>query len=133
MNERITVTLALSVTVDPDAWYYRHRADPGIDIPDRMLSHLRTLPGIPELGGKVELTRFVRRGSRHCRQSPQHRAVIDDSWRVSARAATLTGGQVAHLVRRQVSCGTTYAIRCLRQALPAPGVRIPNEPSGKFL
>jgi hypothetical protein len=129
VNERITVTMAVSITVDPQAWYSEHRADPGVDIPHRMLTHLRMLPSIRDLDGKVELTRLVRRG-RGCRQSPQHRAVAHGACSRSGVQALMS----ADLKRAHP--GLSSALRLLhylRRSVLAPSGRIPNKPSGNFL
>jgi hypothetical protein len=126
VNERITVTLALSVTVDAQAWYAEYRADPGIDIPDRMLTHLRMLPGLRQAGGKAELRRLTRRGSRHCRQTAQHRGV--DTIAYSDHAWTrMAGASVQRLkrARQELSIAT--------QALRFRNGGIPGGPSGNFL
>jgi hypothetical protein len=133
VNERITITVALSVTVDPGSWYSRFHADPGIDIPDRMLSHLRMLPGIREAGGTVELHRLLRQGSRNCRQSAQHRCVGASSLNPLARRSLAlprrdSVDRLLHLCRhlankmRRMYCATLTHDR-----------RIPNEPSADFL
>lgn len=133
MNERISVTVALSVTVDPKSWYSRFHADPGIDVPDRMLSHLRTLPGIRETGGKVELRRLIRRGSRCCRQSAQHRGVGENTMHKWA-LKTLTLPQMARLSAGHLRPWCRH-ISATMQTLPPmfPDRRIPNEPSADFL
>jgi hypothetical protein len=133
VNERISVTVALSVTVDPQSWYSRFHADPGIDVPDRMLSHLRTLPGIRDTGGKVELRRLIRRGSRRCRQSAQHRGVEESA----VHKWALKSLTLPHMAR--LSAGHSRAlcrhISAIMQTMPAlfPDRRIPNEPSADFL
>lgn len=133
MNDRISVTVALSVTVDPKSWYARFHADPGIDIPDRMLSHLRLLPGVQEAGGKVELHRLIRRGSRHCRQSAQHRCVGGTSLRAVAlpRPNLIDVGYLLRLCRR-LSAATITMQRMCRVALTLDQ-KIPSEPSANFL
>jgi hypothetical protein len=132
VNERISVTVALNVTVDPQSWYSRFHADPGTDIPDRMLSHLRVLPGVPETGGKVELRRLIRRGSRHCRQSAQHRGVVENSAYKLVFGRTLPGWIDAdHLSRLCRRLGA--AAQSVRLTLPMFDRRIPNEPSADFL
>lgn len=133
MHERISVTVALNVTVDPRSWYGRFQADPGIDIPDRMLTHLRTLPGMQETGSKVELRRLLRQGNRHCRQPAQHRCVggpalhplaagnFAASWRDRAGLLLRRYRQLTAMLRRTYHTMATF------------DRRIPNKPSADFL
>lgn len=133
MYERISVTVALNVTVDPKSWYGRFHADPGIDIPDRMLSHLRTLPGMRETGGKVELHRLLRTGNRHCRQPAQHRCVDSTTLHPWARRnlaptpRARVEGALRHCRRLSERLLRTY------QATFPFHRRIPNRPSANFL
>lgn len=135
MNERISVTVALSVTVDPKSWYSRFHADPGIDIPDRMLSHLRMLPGIQETGGNVELRRLIRRGSRHCRQSPQHRGVMRNSMNKPANTtlALLRSNRINTDHLRRLCRYLRTAAYTMPRMLLTLDRRIPTEPSADFL
>jgi hypothetical protein len=134
VNEQITVTLALTVTVDPNAWYTEHGADPGIDIPDQMLTHLRQLPSLNALDGKVRLMGLSRRG-RHCRQAAQHRAVESSPFRFPMSPRTPTPANVRDLIRRghAVLSSAGHVLRNLSLVVGSLDSRIPNEPSGNFL
>jgi hypothetical protein len=134
VNEQISVTLALTVTVDPNAWYSEHGADPGVDIPERMLTHLRQLPSLKALDGKVRLVGLTRRG-RHCRQAAQHRAVENSPLRFPGTQRTPRPANLRDLIRRghAVLSSAGHMLRNLAQVVGSLDSRIPNEPTGNFL